>query len=368
MVKFAQKSGFKGFPDLKYTIGEAIARNGNGHTLPPDAEKEDAGDAYQQLQDGLRRSKMAAEEETRSLNPRTHIEPIVELIARQFSERPGNYLAFFSSFDYLQQVLTLLAERHPQINLWQQSRGMAEGQRQAFLDQFTADSQGIGFAVLGGAFGEGIDLPGRRLIGAFIATLGLPQVNPVNEQLKARLQDLAGQGFLHGFAGMVLFLSALVLIIAFDSFLQFVEGLRRRPPPPPSSGVLAARPRRSTWAKASWRKRVGSLVGTVTAKVRQARPGSPMTTDPPSRVARAGDSAGPRHSAVPLRVPFQTSQRVLAAGRMRAVDGSMGDGGKVDSTVSIHRLFCCNLCIQLIHFSVLDITGFLAAFLACIGW
>ncbi len=49
----------------------------------------------------------------------------------------------------------------------------------------------------------------------------------------------AGQGFLHGFAGMVLFLSALVLIIAFDSFLQFVEGLRRRPPPPPSSGVLA---------------------------------------------------------------------------------------------------------------------------------
>ena len=50
----------------------------------------------------------------------------------------------------------------------------------------------------------------------------------------------AGQGFLHGFAGMVLFLSALVLIIAFDSFLQFVEGLRRRPPPPPSSGVLAS--------------------------------------------------------------------------------------------------------------------------------
>jgi len=49
----------------------------------------------------------------------------------------------------------------------------------------------------------------------------------------------AGQGFLHGFAGMVLFLSALVLIIAFDSFLQFVEGLRRGPPPPPSSEVLA---------------------------------------------------------------------------------------------------------------------------------
>ncbi|MCT9872233.1 hypothetical protein N7568_22960, partial [Paenarthrobacter aurescens] len=94
---------------------------------------------------------------------------------------------FFSSFDYLQQVATLLAERHPHITQWLQSRGMAEGARQAFLDQFSADSQGVGFAVLGGAFGEGIDLPGARLIGAFIATLGLAQLNPVNEQMKRRM-------------------------------------------------------------------------------------------------------------------------------------------------------------------------------------
>ena len=38
----------------------------------------------------------------------------------------------------------------------------------------------------------------------------------------------AGQGFLHGFAGMVLFLSALLLIISFDTLLQWVEGLRQR--------------------------------------------------------------------------------------------------------------------------------------------
>ncbi|MET3132130.1 exosortase B [Oxalobacteraceae bacterium GrIS 1.11] len=35
--------------------------------------------------------------------------------------------------------------------------------------------------------------------------------------------DAAGQGFLHGFAGMVLFISALVLIISVDSFLQYVS-------------------------------------------------------------------------------------------------------------------------------------------------
>jgi len=49
--------------------------------------------------------------------------------------------------------------------------------------------------VLGGSFAEGIDLPGGRLIGAFIATLGLPQVNRVNEQMKQRLQSLFGAGY-----------------------------------------------------------------------------------------------------------------------------------------------------------------------------
>jgi len=40
--------------------------------------------------------------------------------------------------------------------------------------------------------------------------------------------DEAGQGFLHGFAGMVLFLSALLLIISFDNFLLHVEKWRNR--------------------------------------------------------------------------------------------------------------------------------------------
>jgi len=38
--------------------------------------------------------------------------------------------------------------------------------------------------------------------------------------------DAAGQGFLHGFAGMVLFVSALVLILALDSFLHWLVNRR----------------------------------------------------------------------------------------------------------------------------------------------
>jgi Rad3-related DNA helicase len=141
------------------------------------------------------RVRIVDEVSTRFVHRQASLEPIVELIAEQFAHQPGNYLAFFSSFDYLQQVALLLAERHPHIALWQQSRGMAEAERRAFLEQFTEHSQGVGFAVLGGAFGEGIDLPGARLIGAFIATLGLPQLNPINEQMKQRMGVIFGSGY-----------------------------------------------------------------------------------------------------------------------------------------------------------------------------
>lgn len=132
---------------------------------------------------------------TRFVHRQASLEPIVQLIAAQYQQRPGNYLAFFSSFDYLQQVAELLAERHPQVPQWLQARGMDEHARQGFLDQFTLSSQGIGFAVLGGAFAEGIDLPGARLIGAFVATLGLAQFNQVNEQIKQRMAALFGAGY-----------------------------------------------------------------------------------------------------------------------------------------------------------------------------
>ncbi|MDP3310530.1 MAG: helicase C-terminal domain-containing protein, partial [Polaromonas sp.] len=100
-----------------------------------------------------------------------------------------------SSFDYLQQLIALFRARYPAIPLWEQSRGMEEGAKKDFLERFTPVSSGIGFAVLGGAFAEGIDLPGKRLIGAFIATLGLPQINPVNEQVKARMDATFGRGY-----------------------------------------------------------------------------------------------------------------------------------------------------------------------------
>ena len=132
---------------------------------------------------------------TRYQHRRASLQPIADLIAAQYGRAPGNYLAFLSSYDYLAQVAGLLAERHPEVPQWRQSRRMSEGEQREFLDRFTEDGRGVGFAVLGGAFAEGVDLPGRRLIGAFLSTLGLPQVNAVNEQIRARMEKLFGAGY-----------------------------------------------------------------------------------------------------------------------------------------------------------------------------
>ena len=124
---------------------------------------------------------------TRYQHRESSLLPIVELMARQYALKPGNYLVFLSSYDYLQQLAALFKTTSPEISVWEQTRRMDEVERGNFLARFTPATRGIGFAVLGGLFAEGIDLPGDCLIGAFIATLGLPQVNPVNEQIKLRM-------------------------------------------------------------------------------------------------------------------------------------------------------------------------------------
>ena len=132
---------------------------------------------------------------TRFRHRRRSLAPIAQLIAAQYEAAPGNYIAFFSSFDYLEQAVGELSARHPRIPTWRQARRMDEAERETFLAWFAVDGRGIGFAVLGGSFAEGIDLVGTRLIGAFVATLGLPQMNPVNEELRRRLDSAFGSGY-----------------------------------------------------------------------------------------------------------------------------------------------------------------------------
>ncbi len=141
--------------------------------------------------------KIAHHLSTRYKDRQTAIAPVCEIIQQQLHEEPGNALVFFSSYEFLQQAEQQLRKRLAQqdIQLIVQSRRMSEQERENFIEQFNQHNNLLGLAVLGGAFSEGVDLSGDALKGAFIATLGLPQVNPINEYLRGALQEQFGQGY-----------------------------------------------------------------------------------------------------------------------------------------------------------------------------
>ncbi len=74
---------------------------------------------------------------------------------------------------------------------------MDDAARAAFLARFEPDPAHtlLGFAVMGGIFGEGVDLAGDRLIGCAIVGVGLPQVNPRQEMLRRYYDAQNGAGF-----------------------------------------------------------------------------------------------------------------------------------------------------------------------------
>ena len=80
VVKFSQKLGFKGYPDLKYSIGEAIARGAGAPAVV--AAQPKRNDPHALLAEDLWRAKARAEEETRSINPPERIDEIAASIGR----------------------------------------------------------------------------------------------------------------------------------------------------------------------------------------------------------------------------------------------------------------------------------------------
>lgn len=78
VVKFSQKLGFKGYPDLKYSIGEAVARGGGGDEgVAAVATVEDPRTA---LAEHLWQLKAQAEAETQLINPGERIDAIAALL------------------------------------------------------------------------------------------------------------------------------------------------------------------------------------------------------------------------------------------------------------------------------------------------
>ncbi|WP_028400162.1 ATP-dependent DNA helicase [Ectobacillus panaciterrae] len=110
---------------------------------------------------------------------RERTKPNIAAALHQLIEhRPGNYLVFFPSYQYLRDVYESFMERETEVKTIVQDTGMSEEEREHFLAAFQAENEEtlVGFAVLGGIFSEGIDLKGDRLNGVAVVGVGLPQL------------------------------------------------------------------------------------------------------------------------------------------------------------------------------------------------
>ena len=134
---------------------------------------------------------------TRYRQREASVPAVADALAALAKGKTGNYLAFFPSYAYLQQVYEAFAARWPDIPTLVQQRSLDDAGRAEFLAQFVPHPAKtlLGFAVMGGIFGEGVDLVGDRLIGCAIVGVGLPQVNPRQEMLRRYYEEQSGCGF-----------------------------------------------------------------------------------------------------------------------------------------------------------------------------
>jgi DNA excision repair protein ERCC-2 len=133
---------------------------------------------------------------TRYKERENSLESIVQSIETVVSSKIGNYIAFFPSYQYLNQVKEALSS-DLDVDILVQSRQMDEVERDHNMGRFKQNltrSQ-IAFFVMGGMFAEGIDYVGDMLSGVIIVGVGLPMVNEPNQQLRAYYDDTFKRGF-----------------------------------------------------------------------------------------------------------------------------------------------------------------------------
>ena len=143
-------------------------------------------------------------------------EKIADYIINTVRAKKGNYLVFFPSYQFMEQVMDVLLNKDGtpgreeiisgssllqyimnNYTLLPQTMNMSEAEKEAFLAEFSDERQDtlIGCCVMGGAFSEGIDLTNNRLIGTIIVGTGLAQISNEKNILKDHFEEVGKNGF-----------------------------------------------------------------------------------------------------------------------------------------------------------------------------
>jgi Rad3-related DNA helicase len=143
------------------------------------------------------------------------------VIAATVSAKAGNYIAYFPSYEALEKVKTAFCRKYPNVQVVVQSAGMGAREKEEFLSAFREDTGHlrVGFCVLGGAFSEGVDLPGSRLIGTIIFGVGLPGLSNERNMIREYFdrEDGDGYDYAYTYPGMTHVLQAVGRVIRKES-------------------------------------------------------------------------------------------------------------------------------------------------------
>jgi DNA excision repair protein ERCC-2 len=134
---------------------------------------------------------------TRYHDRKESLEEIVELAKVLIHGKKGNYILFFPSYEYLKMVEEKLTVDSSEVDIIKQTRAMSQLERDSTLQLFRQgnDKSQVGLFVMGGIFGESIDLIGDMLSGVLIVGVGLPALSPFNNILRSHYDVEFQSGF-----------------------------------------------------------------------------------------------------------------------------------------------------------------------------
>lgn len=126
---------------------------------------------------------------------------VAEAIGAHLRSHGGNTIIFFPSYAYMARIAELLLGQENTMDMafLREARGMSEEEKNALLGAFEngeeAQERCVLLAVLGGAFSEGIDLPGDRLKNVIVISTGLPQPDARVRAMQAYYDAIGEDGF-----------------------------------------------------------------------------------------------------------------------------------------------------------------------------
>lgn len=127
-------------------------------------------------------------------NRQETLEEVAAYIKEAISYKVGNYFIYVPSYEYLESLLPHLDGDY---DLLVQQKDMSEEEKQSFLSCFVENptKTTLGVAVIGGAFSEGIDLVGDRIIGVVVIGVGLPQICFERDLIKNYFNKVENKGY-----------------------------------------------------------------------------------------------------------------------------------------------------------------------------